>query len=167
LLLFRGFLLLPAYLFVLPVVLIALVLLLISYILVLITGRAAFSGFLSGAMRYLTRLNAYSYFLTDKYPPFSLGECLDYPVQVRIDKPGHIHRWRVFSSILAFPHILMLYGLMIVAGVATLIAAIVVLITGRYPAGLFGLTAMAIRYQTRVNAYLWLLTSHYPPFSFS
>jgi hypothetical protein len=167
LLLFRGFLLLPQLLLALPVIVIATVLLYVNYLVVLITGHAAFSGFLSGTVRYLTRLNAYAYFLTDKYPPFSLGECADYPARVLIEPPGHIHRWRVFSGLLALPHFIVLYALVAVSSVATLISFIVVLITGRYPAGLFGITAATIRYQARVNAYLYLITSHYPPFSLS
>ena len=29
-------------------------------------------GFLVGYLRWTTRVNAYSYYLTDKYPPFSM-----------------------------------------------------------------------------------------------
>ena len=49
----------------------------------------------------------------------------------------------------------------------TLIAFVVALITARYPPGLFGFVAATIQYQARVNAYLYLITSHYPPFSLS
>jgi hypothetical protein len=108
LLLFRGILVFPHYFFALPVVIIAVVLLVVNYLLVLITGRAFFVGFLSGTLRYMTRLNAYMFFLTDKYPPFSLGDDPDYPVRIVNRRPGHIHRWRVLSSILAFPHIIVL-----------------------------------------------------------
>lgn len=167
LLLFRWLLLFPQYFFALVVVLAGGVAVLINYFVVLITGRAAFSAFLSGVVRYLTRLNAYQYFLTDSYPPFSLAEKPDYPIQVHIEHPGKIHRWRFFSFILAFPHILILYGLFIVSGVFTLIAFFIALITARYPPGLFGLVAATMRYQARVNAYLYLIVSHYPPFSLS
>jgi hypothetical protein len=167
LMIFRGLLLIPQYIFALVVGLIAVVLMLINYVVVLITGRAAFFGFLSGTIRYTTRLTAYSYLLTDKYPPFSLGDSPGYPVQVPIERPGHIHRWRFFSGVLALPHILVLYVLLIVTSVTTLISAIVILFVARYPPGLFGIAAATVRYQTRVNAYLYLITSHYPPFSLS
>jgi Domain of unknown function (DUF4389) len=166
LLLFRWLLLIPQYVFALVIFIIAAVLVLINYIVVLITGRCAFFGFLSGTVRYSTRLTAYSYFMTDKYPPFSLGEEPDYPVQIRIDHPHKVHRWRVFSYILALPHILILYGLLILWSVTTLIAFVAGLITGRYLPGLFGIAAMTLRYQTRVNAYLYLITEGYPPFVF-
>jgi hypothetical protein len=167
LMIFRGLLLIPQYVFALVVGLIAVVLMLINYLAVLITGRAAFFGFLSGMVQYSTRLTAYSYLLTDKYPPFSLGDSPGYPVQITIERPGHIHRWRFFSTLLALPHILVLYLLLALTSVTTLISAIVILFVARYPPGLFGIAAATVRYQTRVNAYLFLITSHYPPFSLS
>ncbi len=51
--------------------------------------------------------------------------------------------------------------------ITTLIAFFIVLIFGRYPPGLFGLAASLMRYQARVNAYLYLVVSDYPPFSLS
>ena len=165
LLLLRIFLIIPQLLFGLVIVLVASILALINYIVVLITGRAAFVSFLSGAVRYGTRLNAYAYFLVDEYPPFSIGEEPDYPVQVLIARPGKIHRWRIFSYILAFPHFLILYGLYVLTAFTTLVAFFIVLIFGRYPPGLFGLAAMYMRYQARVSAYLYLVVSRYPPFA--
>src|SRR5947209_3612961 len=151
LLLFRWILLLPQYFFGLAIFLVATVLVLVNYFVVLIAGRAAFAGFLSGTLRYATRLNAYMYFLTDSYPPFSLGQCPEYPVQVTIARPGHIHRWRFFSILLAVPHILVLYGLLILASITTLIVFVIALFVARYPPGLFGITPAAVRYQARVN----------------
>jgi hypothetical protein len=40
-------------------------------------------------------------------------------------------------------------------------------VTGHYPPGLFGIAAATIRYQARVNAYIYLITDSYPPFSLS
>jgi Domain of unknown function (DUF4389) len=165
LLLLRIFLILPQLLFAIVVSVVALVLALINYLVVLITGHAAFVGFLSGTVRYLTRVNAYWYFLVDKYPPFSLGEAPEYPVEVLVARPGHIHRWRIFSYILAFPHLLILYGLQILVSFTTLVAFVIVLIFGRYPAGLFGLGVALMRYQARLAAYLYLVVDRYPPFT--
>ncbi|HEY2161590.1 MAG TPA: DUF4389 domain-containing protein [Solirubrobacteraceae bacterium] len=167
LLFLRIILVIPQLLFALVIILVASVLTLINYVVVLITGRAVFVGFLSGTVRYTTRVNAYCYFLVDKYPPFSLGEAADYPVQVVIARPGKIHRWRIFSYILALPHFLILYGLAVLVSVTTLVAFFIVLIFGRYPPGLFGLAAMYMRYQARVAAYLYLVVDRYPPFALS
>lgn len=166
LLLFRWLLLIPQYIFAIGVYLVAIVLLLINYIVVLITGRCAFYGFLAGTVRYGTRLTAYAYFMTDEYPPFSLGECPDYPVQIRVDHPPKVHRWRFFSFLLAIPHLLILYGLTALWSITTLVAWVAGLVTGRYLPGLFGIALMTLRYQTRVNAYLFLITEGYPPFAF-
>jgi hypothetical protein len=167
LLLFRGLLLFPHYFFLLVVGLVAYVALVINYIVVLVTGRAAFFGFLSGVLRYGTRITAYMYFLTDKYPPFSLGEAPDYPVQVVVPPVGRVHRWRVFSTFLVIPHTIVLFVLMIATAITTFISWLIILVVGRYPAGLFGLAASAVRYQARINGYIYLITSGYPPFSLS
>jgi hypothetical protein len=113
----------------------------------------------------VTRINAYLYVLTDKYPPFSLSDDADYPVRVVFGSPGHIHRWRVFSFILALPHVIVLYVLLLIAGITSFVSFIIILITGRYPPGLFDIAAAAVRYQARVSAYLYLIVDRYPPFS--
>jgi Domain of unknown function (DUF4389) len=68
LLLVRFILIIPQLVFGLAVVIVAAVLLVINSFVVLITGRAAFIGYLSGTVRYSTRVNAYWFFLVDKYP---------------------------------------------------------------------------------------------------
>jgi hypothetical protein len=165
LLLFRVFIAIPQFLFAIGVMIIAVVLILANYLAVLVTGRAAFSGFLSGALRYMTRLTSYMYFLTDAYPPFSLAADPGYPVQVTIEKPGKIHRWRVFSYFLAAPHIIVLYVLLIAAALTSFVSWVIILITGRYPTALYSVATAAVRYQTRVNAYLYLIVDRYPPFT--
>lgn len=167
LLLVRFILIIPQLLFGLVITIVALVLAAINYFVVLITGRAAFAAFLSGAIRYGTRVNAYWYFLVDKYPPFSLGDAPDYPVTVTLARPGKIHRWRFFSYFLALPHFLILYGLTIVVSLTTFVSFFIVLVVGRYPPGLFGLAAGLMRYQARVAGYLYLVVDRYPPFSLS
>jgi uncharacterized protein DUF4389 len=167
LLLFRGFLMIPHMVFAMVVILVAFILILVNFLSVLITGRAAFFGYLSGTLRYMVRLQAYSTFLTDAYPPFSLGEATDYPVRVSVATPGKIHRWRVFSYLLCIPHIIVLYALVILAALCSFLAWFSILFTGHYPAGLYKITSSAVRYQARVNAYLYLITDEYPPFSLS
>lgn len=165
LLIFRGFLAFPHFFFALVVFLLAYVAVLISYVVVLITGRNPFAGFVAGVLRYVTRLSAYLQYLTDKYPPFSLGEDPDYPVRVVIPQPGKLPRWRVLSSFLLFPHYIALYVVLIIAGILTIFVWVAILITGRYPAGFFGFISGALRWQTRVNAYVFLVAQSYPPFS--
>jgi len=42
-----------------------------------------------------------------------------------------------------------------------------ILVTGRYPAALYEFAVGALRWNIRVEAYLLLLSDHYPPFSLS
>jgi hypothetical protein len=164
---FRFILLIPLYIMLIGVGIVAAILILINYFIVLITARPAFVGFLSGVLRFITRVTAYAYFLTDEYPPFSLGQASGYSVDVEVPHPGKVHRWRFFSFFLAIPHILVLYGLGILAGICVVISWVVLIITARYPGGLYGVVRMYVRYQARVNSYLYLISDHYPPFSFT
>jgi len=45
------------------------------------------------------------------------------------------------------------------------IALISILITGRYPAGLYRFAVGVLRWSTRVEAYVFLMRDEYPPFS--
>lgn len=69
-----------------------------------------------------------------------------------------------FRYLLAIPHfiVLALYGF--VAYFAVIVAWFALIITGRYPAGLYGFVAGFVRYSSRVSSYLYLLTDAYPPF---
>lgn len=69
-----------------------------------------------------------------------------------------------FRYLLAIPHFIVvaLYGF--VAYFAVIIAWFAIIITGRYPAGLYGFVAGFVRYASRVSSYLYLLTDAYPPF---
>ena len=73
----------------------------------------------------------------------------------------------MLSAILVIPHVVVLYLLLLVAAITTLISFPAVLVTGRYPPGLFNVAAAAVRYQARINAYIYLITHGYPPFSLS
>jgi hypothetical protein len=95
-----------------------------------------------------------------------------YPVQFTVSRPERSSRLLALATliflfpkiILVVPHILILYVLGLVSVVATVVAQIAVLITGQYPAGLFDMVAGIIRWQVRLNAYMFGLTDAYPPF---
>jgi hypothetical protein len=50
-------------------------------------------------------------------------------------------------------------------GVTTLVAWLAILVTGRYPKALYEFGIGVLRWTTRVEAYLLLLTDEYPPFT--
>jgi hypothetical protein len=103
--------------------------------------------------------------MTEEYPPFSLGED-PYPVRARYQYPEQgISRWRPFlQGILAIPHFIVLYFLGIAAGIAFFIAWFAILFTKKYPPGLFNFIVGYFRWQTRVVAFMLLMTEEYPPF---
>jgi hypothetical protein len=162
---FRSWLVVPHYFMMFFVGIGALFASLCCYLSVLFLGRPAFAGFLTGALRYFARVQAYAWFLTDVYPPFSLGEG-GYVVEVAFDVPERVGRWRFFFTYLVLlPQVLALYLVLIGGFICTFIAWWAIMFTGRYPEGLFNFTAGAVRWQTRVSAYLYLLSNQYPPFT--
>jgi hypothetical protein len=69
-----------------------------------------------------------------------------------------------FRLILAIPLMIWLYLYAIVAYVAIVIAWFAIVITGRYPQGLYGFVAGFTRFLTRFTAYTALLCDPYPAF---
>lgn len=68
----------------------------------------------------------------------------------------------LFRLFLALPAYLLSALTMLGWGVAALVIWLIVLITGRYPRQLFAATTSLLRFNLRVNAYGYLLTSRYP-----
>ncbi len=90
-----------------------------------------------------------------------------YPVVYQADYDEKRNRMTVFFRLLlAIPHILVMYVIGLGAAVATVIAWFALVVTGRYPRGLYDFNAGALQWVTRVNAYLYLQTDAFPPFGF-
>ncbi len=90
----------------------------------------------------------------------------DYPVRLDIDYPPRLSRLLIFvKGLLAIPHEIALVFLGIGAFVVYVISWWAVLITGRYPEGMFNFMVGVMRWGARVGAYVYLLTDKYPPFS--
>ncbi|SFO62358.1 protein of unknown function [Geodermatophilus obscurus] len=147
-----------------------------------------------GVMRWSWRVHYYGYGAnaTDRYPPFTLAEVPDYPAHLDVAYPERLSRGLIFVKwLLAIPHYLVLAvfvggGLWLGTGAGTdgwnngwndiwsaggglvgllvLIAAIVLLFTGRYPKPLFDFVMSMDRWALRVAAYTALMTDRYPPF---
>jgi len=116
--------------------------------------------------RFGTRVCAYLVLVTDRYPSTveeqSVHLQIDYP-----DAERDLNRWLpLVKWLLAIPHLLVLIVLSLAALFAVVIAWFAILLTGRYPRGLFDFVVGVGRWWLRVQAYaILLVTDRYPPFS--
>ena len=143
----------------------------VSWLAVVILGR--YPTFLwtyhSGLLRWNWRVNFYSYGAgnTDQYPPFSLQSRDGYPADLEIEFPETISRVTAFFRwILIIPHWIIAGVLAEIVGILVFVALVILLVTGRYPEGVFHIIMGINRWIYRVHAYGWLLVDEYPPFSF-
>ena len=88
-----------------------------------------------------------------------------YPIGFEADFTSERNRLTTFFRlILAIPLVFVGVAYTIASVVCVVIAWFALLFTGRYPAGLYAFNAGVVRYTTRVNAYMRLMTDVYPPF---
>ena len=110
------------------------------------------------------RVNTYMALLVDEYPSTTD------PQRVRTDAQldeASLSRWMpLVKWFLAIPHYIVLALLFMAVGVVLFLAWFIILITGRFPRGMFNFVVGTMRWTWRVNAYALLLsTDRYPPFS--
>ena len=162
----------------------------VAFFAILFTGRypRPLFDFNVGVLRWSWRVAFYGSgaFGTDRYPPFSLDEHPEYPATLNIDYPARLsHGLVLVKWLLALPH-LVIVGVFVGSGtylaervgqwsfsfsgglisLLALVAGILLLITGRYPQGLFDFILGLDRWVLRVAAYVGLMTDDYPPFRF-
>lgn len=115
-------------------------------------------------LRWRTRAIAYSMLLVDDYPPFGDGP---YPVAVEVVDPvAARNRLTVgLRLLLVIPHVIVLFFVVCGWWITSMIAWVAILLTTRYPEGLYGFGVGVLRWVIRVEAYLLLLVDEYPPFS--
>ncbi len=164
---FRLLLAIPHFIALMVLGLVADIGTIVLWIVIIITGKrpAGLARFLVYHLRWSTRVNAYLSLLTDEYPPFS-GDERQYPARIQVDYSERGNRLTTFFRLLlAIPHFIALMVLGLVADIGTIVLWIVIIITGKRPAGLARFLVYYLRWSTRVNAYLSLLTDDYPPFN--
>lgn len=122
--------------------------------------------FVSKVAQYQARTMAYSFLLTDTYPPFSLTDPADpalrHPVGVEI-YPGPLNRGAVFfRMVLLFPSAMV--SVFLQMGVALLSIAhwLFAMVRGRSPQPIYQVTAVYGRYAMRQSAYMNMISPRYP-----
>ena len=118
--------------------------------------------YLSGYLRWYSRAGAYLLLLTDEYPPFAFGDGA-YPVRLAVGSGKLNRLTVAFRIILAIPaavvSILLAFGF---TTIVVFVAWLTALIAGRLPASLHQAFAAVLRYTVRCYGYLYLLTGAYP-----
>jgi hypothetical protein len=116
--------------------------------------------------RFMARVGAYLFLLTDKYPSTVESQSVHLDVKYP-DVKKDLNKWLpLVKWFLAVPHYIVLMVLVIGVLFASIIAWFAILFTGRYPKDLFDYVVGVGRWDLRVTAYAILLTTdEYPPFS--
>jgi hypothetical protein len=118
--------------------------------------------YLSGYLRWYARVGGYLLLLTDEYPPFTLGDA-DFPVRLAVGSGKLNRLTVLFRGILAIPvaivWLLLSFGL---AVAVIFIGWPTALIAGRLPAAVHQALAAVLRYSIRYSGYAYLLTGAYP-----
>ena len=97
---------------------------------------------------------------------------MDYPTRLEVDYPESPSRVLAILGVIFFlkgllliPHMIILSALGLVSLVVIWIGYVAVLITGSYPAGLFGFVLGVQRWGYRTSGWLYGFADSYPPFS--
>ena len=118
--------------------------------------------------RFVNRVTAYLALMDDRYPSTDDRQSVRlewaYPEAAR-----DLNRWLpLVKWLLAFPHYVVLVFLNIGAVIAVIVAWFAILVTGRYPRGVFTFVEGVFRWNNRVVGYAFtLVTDQYPPFRLS
>jgi hypothetical protein len=157
---------------------------------IVVTGRypRAIFEFNVGVLRWTWRVQYYAIgaFGTDRYPPFTLAEDPSYPAHLEIDYPQRLSRGLALVKwwLLAIPQYIIVgvftgsglwaawqlgghdsgWGSSGLIGLLAVIAAVVLLVTGRYPEQIYDFVLGMNRWVLRVAGYAGLMTDQYPPF---
>jgi uncharacterized protein DUF4389 len=141
-----------------------------SWFVVLFTGKypQGVHRFVTGGFRWTNRVMAYSFLMTDRYPPFSLDHDEEYPARFDIAYEENIARWRpLVHWLLVIPYAIVASILMWFAYIVSFIAFFTILFTKQFPQALFDFNVVALRWQNRSSVYTYWMTERYPPFEWA
>jgi hypothetical protein len=162
----------------------------VALVAIVATGRypRGIFEFNVGVLRWTWRVQYYAIgaFGTDRYPPFTLADDPSYPAHLEVEYPERLSRGLALVKwwLLAIPQYITVgvftgsglwlgwrlgyqdgsWGGIGLIGVLAVVAAVVLLVTGRYPDQIFDFVLGMNRWVLRVAAYAGLMTDKYPPF---
>ena len=162
----------------------------VAMVAIVVTGRypRAIFEFNVGVLRWTWRVQYYAIgaFGTDRYPPFTLADDPSYPAHLEVEYPQRLSRGLALVKwwLLAIPHYIIVgvftgsglwtawqlgshdsgWGGSGLIGLLAVIAAVVLLVTGRYPEQIYDFVLGMNRWVLRVAGYAGLMTDKYPPF---
>jgi hypothetical protein len=140
----------------------------VSWFTIVISGEhiSAIRQYTHFYFRWRVRALAYVMLLEDQYPPFGDGP---YPASVTIvDPSGPRNRMTVgFRIFLAIPHFLVLAFLMAAWWLTAVLSWFLIVVSGRYPGGLYDFGVGCFQWYIRIEVYVLLMVDEYPPFSFT
>ena len=160
----------------------------VLYVLGIVAGVLAFIGWFAAVftgkipdgiqkpiamyLRYSARVTTYALFQREEYPPFAFDGAFADPgddPRIRVDVvpaiEGRNRLTMFFRFFMLIPQMIVLVFVSIAAWFIMIIGWFAVIILGRWPTGMNNFLIGFLRWNTRVNAYCYLLTDEYPPFS--
>ncbi len=149
--------------------LVAFVCVVVAWFAIVITGRypePLYNG-VSMALRFYTRANGFALLMTDAFPPFGGEQNPEYPVRLVIAPPlERYNRWKtLLRFILVIPIAIIVYLVQLVSRAISVLAWLVIVVTGKLPRGIYDVMRFTLAYEARASAYELLVTETYPPFS--
>ena len=124
-------------------------------------------NFVVGFQRYATRVNAYTYLVTDKFPPFNGSADEAYAAHFLIGPPkeSYSRAKTFFRFILIIPFYIVGYVLTIVFQLVAFVAWLVIVITGKQPKGIQDAMTFCLGFVVRFYSFYLFTPEDWPKFS--
>jgi len=140
----------------------------IAWFAIVITGNypQGLYDFNAGFIRFVSRINGFTYLLTDEFPSFGGDEEPNYPIRVLIEPPkAEYSRMKtLFRMFLLIPVFILNYVMSVILMWVGLFAWLVLVFTAELPEGLYKPLRIGTAYGAKALAYMMLLTEDFPPF---